>query len=225
MKFNLTAYRFFNSIYWLALSLWLGALVMVTITAAVIFPTMRHLNVTIPDIAESGFLDDHWRIAAGHMMEILFLVLDLTQLICATVVLFVTALQFTILGVSLRRFTHVVRIIAAVIAAGCVCWHVFGLSPRMNRHLRAYWDAAIAGDTPAARVHQQAFDDAHPQAARLLGTTATFVALVIISSAAGVVPLKPASEMDESEGESAAADQVKKGTGIQEPELLRTLGI
>ncbi|MBL1216888.1 MAG: hypothetical protein D8M59_05270 [Planctomycetes bacterium] len=224
MKFNLTGFRFFNSIYWLALSLWLGALVMVALTAAVIFPTMRDLDVTIPEFAEAGYTGDHWRIAAGHVMEILFLVLDFTQLICMTVALLVTALQFTVLGVSLRRFTHVTRIFAILIASGCVCWHVFMLSPQMNRDLRAYWEAARAGDFAAADVHQQAFESAHPTASRLLGSTAVLVAVVIITSAAGVVPLKPASEMEDDPGHSGTAT-AKKGSGIQEPELLRKLGV
>ena len=148
------------------LGLWAGTVLMTGVTAALAFPTMKALDPTLPGFAK--FNGDHWMIAAGSVMNKAFLVSDWVGLVCAG--LAVVTLLFVLLGVRVKfaKPATVLRTVALAAALGMSIYAVAVLRPHMQAELTDFWDAARAGDSDTAAIHQQAFDDLHPKASFLL---------------------------------------------------------
>ncbi len=169
---------FCETIHLVALGLWVGTLAMTGAAAAILFPTIRGLRPTLPDYAR--YTGEHWLIAAGHVVQRLFLLCDTIQFGCATVASASLAVLYLRLRLEWRRPASFARLGGLLVAMGVLFYQFFFLVPGMNRHLTAYWIAAQTGDNATALVHKAAFDADHPTATGLLvsGTLAVLVALV-----------------------------------------------
>lgn len=175
---------FCQTVHLVALGLWLGTLVMVGGAAAVLFPTMKSLDVRLPAFA--AYDGEHWRLAAGRIGQQMFLVADLVQFPCALLTAGTFLCMMVWFGIGKRRGSTVVRALALGVAVAAAAGEILVLAPSMNGSLKAYWGAAQAGDNAAAAVHQRAFNDLHPIATNLLAVDAiaVFVALVMGARAA-----------------------------------------
>ncbi len=163
------AYQIGETLHLTALGVWAGALFGAGLTAAVTFPTMRDLEPTLG--AYPGYTGDHWMLAAGQIASRVFLGTDIVQFVCA----FLTIVGFAIAviaGPKRRSWLQFFRAAGTGLAFLLVSYHLLLLMPPMQNDLRAYWDAAKAGDTPTAEVHRQAFSDRHGDASRSIGSTA-----------------------------------------------------
>lgn len=170
-----------ETLHLLALGLWLGALVMTGATAAIIFPTMRTLDPSLPGFP--GAPDDQWMLAAGTVMQRVFFVCDAVQLGAAVVAAATLILLVSFFGLTLRRPSAVVRTALLLGVLTALAYYLVSLSPQMTHNLREYWDAAKAGDTAKAATFKAAFDADHPRASALLGAN-TFGVLVAFIAAA-----------------------------------------
>jgi hypothetical protein len=159
-----------ESLHTAALGVWLGALLTVGGIAAVAFPTMKSLAPVLP-----GFrvpVEDHWSIAAGHIMNPSFF-----AVMIAGIVLGATALlAWKGIG-TLRR---IVTLLALLLAVGTLV----GLGLPMRANLDLYWSAARAGETEAAAQSKAKFDALHPWSSRAMGTQAGLVALALVMAIA-----------------------------------------
>jgi hypothetical protein len=173
-----------------SLSLWLGALVMSGATAAIIFPTMKGLNPSLPGIT----LDqtEHWLFAAGRVANRVFELAAIFEVACAVVAV------STFVGLLSRRVgpmtrtAAIARVLTLAAACGVLAYNVGVLAPRMRQNLDAYWSAAQSGDAAAAHTSRSAFDADHPVASRTLGIMAgcVFAALVTAGLTLGRAPGK-----------------------------------
>jgi hypothetical protein len=159
-----------ESLHTAALGLWLGALLAVGGIAAVAFPTMKSLAPALP-----GFrvpVEDHWSIAAGHIMNPAFFAVMIAGIVlCAAALLAWTCLS------AARR---IVLVIALLLAVGTL----MGLGLPMQTHLDGYWMAAQAGELEAAAEAKTRFDALHPWSSRAMGTQAGVVALALVMAIA-----------------------------------------
>lgn len=155
-----------ETIHLTVLGVWGGAMIMIGVTAAIGFPTMKALDPKLPEYAQ--FSGDHWMIAAGKVMNKAFLVSDWIGVVCA--VLAAITLVVVLVGTRTRfaRPATVLRTVALAAAIAALVYSVGVLRPHMQHELRAFWDAARAGDNQAAAIHQKAFDEMHPQASFLI---------------------------------------------------------
>lgn len=167
-------YRIGETVHLTALGVWAGALFGAGVAAAVAFPTMKGLDPTLG--AYPNYTGEHWMLAAGRVAARVFLITDLTQFVCAflAVVGFVVA---TVAGDKARSWLKFFRAGALGVAFLLVSYHLLIQGPRMDRDLRAYWDAAAAGDNATAKAHQDAFAAQHGGASRVM--TATFGATLV----------------------------------------------
>jgi len=157
-----------------ALSLWLGVVVMSGAAAAVIFPTMKRLAPTIPDLAT--YTGEHWKLAGGQIANRIFLIADITQGLCALVVLLAAYAAGRSSPASLLR-----RVASTLGAVLVLAYFAFVRSP-MQRHIGEFWAAATAGDNTRAAISQRAFDALHPIASASLGViTLVVLATLVIS--------------------------------------------
>ena len=173
-----------NTIYWLALTVWVGALIAAGTAAAATFRILPSMDLILPRFrAFPG--DEHGRIAAGMVMEPLFTFVDVVQIAAAAIVVTMVAIQWLLLEDGRRRLLNLLRVACVLLAAALLAYRAVAVTPDMNRDLRAYWAAAEAGDVEVAAAHRADFDAAHGGASDLFAATlALLVAAVLASPAA-----------------------------------------
>jgi len=174
-----------NTVYWLALAIWLGVLIAAGVAAFATFTILPDLGLELESFRAYPSLE-HGRIAAGKVMEPIFTFVDFVQIAAVTVVLIMVALQTWIFGYRVRRLFGALRVGSLVVAAGLFAFRAASLSPGMNHDLRAYWQAAEAGEREAAAAHRAAFDAAHPVASNLFSVTLSLVVVAVLSSPAAL---------------------------------------
>lgn len=184
-----------NAFHLAALGVWCGALLMTGVAAAVLFPTMRDLDPALPGYA--AYPSPHAPIAAGHAAARVFAISDFVQW---TAAVFAVGSLFWLLFAERRageRARPVALIGAALVltASGLTVYQATVLSPRMDRHMRAYWAAAEAGRIDEATRNKAAFDDDHPRASRAMQQSLAGVSIALVlgcwSAGCGVCRVKP----------------------------------
>lgn len=200
-----------NSIYWLLLALWFGGLAMAAISAAAIFPTMKQLDVIVPEYRAFAELEgEHWLIAAGRAQNTVFWANDLIQLLCSVGVAVILGLHLTIFRMKITRPANILRTLAIALGLSGVCYELFVLAPRMQSNLQEFWSLPETGDIEAALAARDAFQADHPTATTTLVFTFICVGVAVMTSAAALTT-----------PESAGDARGKDDGGLEEPELLR----
>jgi hypothetical protein len=182
--------RFALAAYWLALVLWLSALVSAAVAAMNVFPALDALRPTAAKYAavEAGA---HARLVAGDVMEGVFTTVDLLQFAAVPLAVLALAAQILALGFPWRTPANVIRIACTLVAAACFAFYALALAPAMNRSLREAHAAAERGDVPAMRAARAAFDERHPRATAIHQIDLALVVVAIVASAAAFAPPAP----------------------------------
>jgi hypothetical protein len=173
-----------RSVHMAALGVWLGAMVVIGVAAAIAFPTMRGLAPELPAFA--GYPKDHWAIAAGHLMNRLFVVGDWLGLVLGLVAF--GAIVGALLAGARRLATPlgVLRSVATVLAMLIAVASLVLMRPGMNADLDEFWGAARAGEVARADAARARFDAMHPKASLVLSAQAGIVFVALLLSAADV---------------------------------------
>ncbi len=173
--------RLLETVHLTFVGLWLGSLAMAGAAAAIIFPTVRDLDPSLP--AYAAFSGPHWKLTAGHVASRIFLVADAVSLGC----LIVAGLTLGAVVASKepwrRPIATSVRLLALFGALSLLTYSFFFLGPRMNSNMLSYWDAAQRGDNAAALGFQDAFDADHPRASTVMTASFGCVLLLMVSGA------------------------------------------
>ncbi len=165
---------FLETAYTAALAVWLGVIVMTAVSAARTFPILKDLAPTLGKYP--GYTGDHWRIAAGKVVNTTFWWSDVAQVLCFIVSVLV--LVVLTMGKQLTFFAAAARWTAAALLVCLLVYHLLFLGPRMSANLGQYWEAAAAGDNTRAEVFQSAFNADHPKARSAL----TLIALSLVAA-------------------------------------------
>ncbi len=153
------------------------------VSAAIMFPTMRELDPRLPDFA--GFGGEHWKLAAGRAQSNIFIWADFIQLGAAALAFLTLGLRLIGAGVARapRRAATAIRTLGVGAGVVLVACNLMILSPRMNPHLRAYWQLAREGQTVEANAEATEFSSYHPAATTVHGGTAVAVLVALVSGA------------------------------------------
>ncbi|MBT8485724.1 MAG: hypothetical protein HKO59_02380 [Phycisphaerales bacterium] len=193
--------------YWLGLVLWASGLISAAVAAMNVFPQLDAMPLALTEFA--GYpVGEHPRIAAGHIMEGVFFLVDVMQMVAAPAVLLLLLTQLTIFRFPRRPVANVLRVTLLLAAAGLFGYHALRLAPPMNSALRGYWAAAASGDVETAHAQRAAFAALHPRADTILRLDLLLVLGAIAASAVALAPAAPASPA----GSRA---------GLESPSLLR----
>ena len=189
-------FKLCNAVYWLALAVWLSVLVTAGVSAVAVFTTLGEMDVSLSAFAafepdESVVPNAHAHLAAGHVLEPVFTLVDFVQFAVIPLMLFTLIAQFTVFKQKIRRPANLIRTGCIVIATGLFAFHALGTAPQMNRDLKAYWDAAKDGDLTAALQHRAAFNRRHPTAEAVLQSNLLLVLLATFASAMAMTPALP----------------------------------
>lgn len=189
-------FKLCNAVYWLALAVWLSVLVTAGVSAVAVFTTLGEMDVSLSAYAafepdESVVPNAHAHLAAGHVLEPVFTLVDFVQFAMIPLMLITLVAQFTVFQQKIRRPANLIRTGCIVIATGLFAFHALGTAPQMNRDLKAYWDAAKNGDVTTALQHREAFNRRHPTAEAVLKANLLLVVLATFASAMAMTPALP----------------------------------
>jgi hypothetical protein len=177
-----------NVIYWLGLILWIAALISAAVAAMNVFPALKAMPIELADYANYPS-DQHWRFAAGQIMEGVFFLIDVMQFVAAPLVLITLIAQLAVFRMPLRSISNLARAACIAVAAGLFAYHATMLAPKMNRALREQWEAAKAGEIERADALRAAFNADHQTADAILKLN---LILLIVTAGASAVALGPA---------------------------------
>jgi len=189
-------FKLCNAVYWLALAAWLALLVSAGVSAVAVFTTLGEMDLSLsqyeafqPD--PSDVPNAHAHLAAGHILEPVFTLVDFAQFVVIPVLIITLGIQLTVFRLQLRRPANLIRVTCIVIASGLFAIHAFTRAPQMNQDLKAYWDAAEQGDVATALEHREAFNRQHPTAEAVLKVTLLLVVVATVASAIAMTPDLP----------------------------------
>lgn len=166
-----------DALHTAALGVWLGVVLMSAAAAAVIFPTVKALDPSLPGFA--AYTGDHWMIAAGRVADRTFAVSDAAQFVCALLAGLGLVVRRPIGDAAWRTARSALRITFLSGAITALAYQLFVLAPRINANLQAHWTAAAAGDNATAQTQRAAFTADHPTASATLAVIATLVAVCL----------------------------------------------
>jgi hypothetical protein len=175
-----------NAAYWLALTIWVAALLSAGVAAGGVFATLPRLGLLIerfrPALGDNPV--EHGRLAGGMVMEPIFTMTDIAQIGAACIVVFTLMVQFVVFHLPWKSFANLLRAVCIAVAVALVVHHTFAMGPRMNRELRSFWQAAEQNDQVRMTAHRQAFDADHVLANRLFMFRLGILLLAVLASGA-----------------------------------------
>lgn len=184
------AQRTCEAIHITVMGVWCGVIVAMGAMAAVIFPEMKHLGPSLP--AYASYPGDHWKLAAGQVMNRVFMIGDWVGAGAAAIGL-VTWLVAAPAGRG--RALTIVRGLAVVASAAISAASLGWLHREMGAELASYTSAAAAGDIAVAEAHRARFDEFHPVASGLMKAQLAAVLVAVIAAAAQITAAgRPAAE-------------------------------
>jgi len=181
------AMKICNAVYWVALTIWVAALVSGGVAAAGVFSTLPKLGILIPKYQPALGNDtaEHGRLAGGMVMEPVFTAMDWVQVAAVVFVMVALALQFTVFKMRITSPGQLIRAICIGSAALVMIVQMTTIAPRMNRELRGVWNAVEVNDRAAMESHRAAFESDHHVANSLY--TARLILLLAGVAVSGAV--------------------------------------
>lgn len=169
---------FCETVHLAALGLWLGFVLASGTFAAILFPTMRQSQPTLPDF--SAWPGEHWIIAAGRVGNRVFFAVDIAQFTFAMLSGFTFVALIAFLGLPRTRPATLIRATALGVAMACAASQVIIVGPKMNSLMTRFWAAASEGQITAAEMFKSEFDRTHPIGSGLLygSCISVFIALI-----------------------------------------------
>ena len=170
-----------QTIYWLALSIWLGGVLFVAIAAPIIHRTIRESNPILPNVLSVNLENEHGSLLAGSIVGNLLRMLSSVQFWCAAVMMLMLIGQWFLMLRAPQNILHgVIRsslFVGAVVLAAYDRWVV---SPKVWRYRQEYIDHA---DQPEiANPAKDQFDRYHRESVRVLFVTLAFLSLIVVFS-------------------------------------------
>lgn len=171
------AARVCQTLHIVALAVWMGAVGMSGLVAAIVFPTMRELDPTLG--AYPDYAGDHALLGAGQIASRVFFAVDIIQFACASLALG-TVVVLVVTGYSLNTLARVFRVIVLCMTLALLSYHLFLFMPELQRLLNGYWDHAALGDTATADQYKDRFLAHHTTASRILGALTLMVLINLV---------------------------------------------
>jgi hypothetical protein len=169
--------RIAQIVHLVALSIWLGAVAMSGVVAAIVFPLMREVEPTLGAYADYG--GDHSVLAGGLVASRVFFAVDFIQFVCGSLALLTIAIMMAS-GYSLNTVARVFRVIVLCTTLALLSYHLVIFMPKLQQILSAYWSLAQMGDTAQADAFKDRFLASHAAASRILGTLTIAVLINLI---------------------------------------------
>lgn len=184
-------YSLLTGVYTLALGVWVGAMVMLAIGAAVTFRTTRSFNPALPAPYDAPELAGRAsQILAGGVVGNMIDALSRVQIVCGVIAMACVILQGTLFRAMLPRhgksIVNAIRIMSIGVAIAFVPLERLFLNPAIHELRTAMYDASENDQARAAAKRE--FDYLHKISERTTGAAAALLAVAIILSPLALTP-------------------------------------
>lgn len=177
----MTGFQLIQSIYWLALSIWFGAVLTVALIVPVIFRIIRESNPILPTVLAVNLENQHATLLASNVVASIMKLLSNLQIACAAVVLVAFIAQtFTIDLSGHYKFAAFVRGACYLAAVGFLLYHRLAIWPRATQHRQTYLDNA--DDPDIANPAKEQMDQYDRESVRILMFTLAALSLLVAFS-------------------------------------------
>ena|GEM_PF-7071471 len=178
--------RITQGFYYLALGAWFGAMVMLAVSAATTFKTVRLYQ---PQLQLAPFNDPEFQgkqpnVLAGSIVGNSLRGLKAIEIICAVVVVAVLLLQSTLLrnqySFALVKRWNLLRIALIVLPILILLLDLFWITPSIHEQRQIMWD--LANSEPVRQLAQDQFSWYHKLSERVVGLSVLLVAAATVIS-------------------------------------------
>jgi hypothetical protein len=148
-------FQFVQILYWLALSTWFGGALFVTISAAVIFRTVREYNPMLPTVLSVNLENQHATLLSSSIVANLLAMLVRIEIPCAVVLFITIGLQWLYIdrhGVPLVE--AILRSTLFVAAVGLMLYNSRIVWPKVQKFRQEYLDHADEPDVANPAIDQ-----------------------------------------------------------------------
>ena len=160
-------FQLVQSIYWIALSAWLGGVIYVAMAAPVIFRTVRDADPTLPKVLSVNMEGQHATLLAGTIVGDLLSMVLRVELICAGVVLLGLIAQCFFIDLRGDALVPAIVRFAAYLAAATLVIYQWRVTwPRIQKFRQEYIDHADEPDV--ANPAKEEFDRYQHETERVL---------------------------------------------------------
>jgi hypothetical protein len=108
------AFQLVLTLYWLALSLWFGGVLLIALIVPIIFRTVRDANPTLPHVLSVNLDKQHAELLAGEISAAIIRLLSVIQLACAGVLLLMLIAHWFLIPVYDR-----LHVVSALLRSAC----------------------------------------------------------------------------------------------------------
>jgi len=173
-----------QTVYWIALSVWFGGLMFISIIWPIIYRTIAEADPTLPTVLSVNLEKSHGSLLAGNIVANILRLFSTIQLGCAGALLLTLLAQWGVMDLSQRNMLHaIIRAVLFIAAATIAIYDRYTVWPKLMQHRQTYIDHADEPDI--ANPAKDQFDRYQAEEMRLLFFQIILLSLLMIFS--GVV--------------------------------------
>jgi len=171
-----------QTVYWIALSVWFGGLLFISIIWPVIYRTISDADPTLPMVLSVNLEKSHGSLLSGNIVANVLRLFSTIQLGCAGVLLLMLLAQWGVMDLLPRNKLHaIIRSVLFLLACVIVIYDRYVVWPKLMQHRQTYIDHADEPDI--ANPAKDQFDRYQNEEMRLLFFQIILLSLVMIFSA------------------------------------------
>lgn len=178
---------FLASCYWLALTIWIAAILAPAAAGMAVFRVLPQLNGTFPEFTAVATANQA-ALAGGHIVNPLFIFSNVVQIVCAAIAIFALGIEQLYWRPAHHSRADYVRIPTLLMATILILVEICILGPIAREHLYAYWDAVQSNSMDIANQAKTAFDALHPVGTTLYAVTFGLLLITVVASAVAYTP-------------------------------------
>src|SRR5258705_1839805 len=171
-----------QTVYWIALSVWFGGLLFMSIIWPIIYRTIGEADPTLPTVLSVNLEKSHGSLLAGNIVANILRLFSAIQLGCAAAILVMLLAQWGVMDLSQRNKLHaIIRAVVFLLACVVVIYDRYVVWSKLMQHRLTYIDHADEPDI--ANPARDQFDKYQGEEMRLLFFQIILLSLMMIFSA------------------------------------------
>jgi len=171
-----------QTVYWIALSVWFGGLLFVSIIWPIIYRTIAEADPTLPTVLSVNLEKSHGSLLAGNIVANILRLFSTIQLGAAGAVLLTLLAQWGVMDLSQRNKLHaIIRAVMFIGATAIALYERYAIWPKLMQHRQEFLDHADEPDI--ANPARDQFDKYQHEEMRLLFFQIILLSLMMIFSA------------------------------------------
>ncbi|HWB19144.1 MAG TPA: hypothetical protein VG711_02505 [Phycisphaerales bacterium] len=184
--------RITNTLLWLTLIALVGTIIATAVSAGAVFSTLPKMHLHL-DQYSAYPANHHGLLAAGHVMDNVFAVVNPAVLVAAPLACVLMILATILMNPLPGRLIRIFACLFLFAAAAVMLLYQIMNVPRMNQHLVAYRQAAAAGDIETADAEHAEFTGLHNMTDMFFQASSGALTLAVVCWAFGSPAVKPQS--------------------------------